>query len=154
VEVIPGRTEILARLAAPDFDFRRRVLLEGACDPLPEPGGAAGRAAVVEESTDHMIVEAEVSAPALLLITDAYHPFWTAESLPGSAQAKYEILPANWALRAVPLQAGRHRIRLEYRVPGLGAAMTVSLLAAVALIVLGAAVVFRRRSVDRTAGGL
>ena len=35
-------------------------------------------------------------------------------ALPGSSQEHYDLLPANYILRAVPLGAGNHRLRIEY----------------------------------------
>jgi hypothetical protein len=81
-------------------------------------------------------------APAILLVTDAWHPFWRAESLPGSAQSRYDVLPADGMLRAVPLAAGAHRFRMEYRIPGFAAACGVS---AIAWALWLAVVAFPRR---------
>jgi hypothetical protein len=50
-----------------------------------------------------------------LLITDEYAASWHAVSLPGSTQPHYDLLPANYVLRAVPLAAGHHLLRVEYR---------------------------------------
>ncbi len=133
-EVIPDRDAALARLADPTFDATTSVLLEAMPEPAPQPGGAAGTASVVAEGNGELVVSASVPAPALLLVTDAYHPLWVAEALPGSAQPRYEILPANRCLRAVPLGPGEHRIRMVYRVPGFAAATGVSVVAAAALL--------------------
>ena len=48
------------------------------------------------------------------MITDAYSKDWRAHGLPGSDQTTYTVMPANYALRAVPLSKGHHRFRLEY----------------------------------------
>jgi hypothetical protein len=136
-EYAESREGLLRKLTAPGFDFRSRVLLERVPDPRPVAAGAAGEARVVSESTDHLEIEANVPAPAVLLITDAYHAFWTAGE-------SYEVLPANGMLRAVPLAAGRHRIRLEYRVPGFGVARALS--GAAWLLWIGLAVREARRA--------
>jgi hypothetical protein len=135
-----GRDAILGAMAAPSFDPRREVILERR--PLPEPvSGSGGRATVVREGTDFLEIEAELAQPAVLLVTDAWTPGWRAVSLdPGRS---YELMPADYALRAVALDRGRHRLRLEYAPGGLYAAAVVSAIAWAAW--LGAALVFLRR---------
>jgi len=101
-----------------DFDFRQTVILEDppGIAPGAERGGwiEPGTVRLTESSTDHLVVEAELSLPAVLLITDAYSRHWRATPLPGSTQREYRLVPGDYCLQAVPLQAGRHRIRIEY----------------------------------------
>lgn len=126
-----GRDDVLAALAAPGFDPRRQVVLEEEPDPAPQ-AGAAGSARIVAQDTDWLEIEAELDAPAILLVTDAWTPAWRTVPLPGSGQERYRTLPANHALRAVPLAAGRHRLRMEYAPWSVPAGALVSLVAAVA----------------------
>ena len=51
---------------------------------------------------------------AIQATRETFTPSWRAIALPGSAQANYQLLPANYVLRAVPLAAGHHRLRVEY----------------------------------------
>ncbi|HEX6690451.1 MAG TPA: hypothetical protein VF110_04815, partial [Burkholderiales bacterium] len=101
-----------------------------------------GRARVVRASTDWLEIEAEVASPAVLLVTDAWSPAWRARPLDGGAGA-YEVLPANYALMAVALDAGRHRLRLEYAPAAFRAGAAVSALAWAAWL-LGIVVLQRR----------
>jgi hypothetical protein len=113
--VITGRDAVFAALRAPDFDPLRTVILEE--DPVPAPAAAAaapGTVTLVDASTDHLTIAAELSAPAILLVSDAYRTGWRATPLAGSIQREYQVLPADWVLRAIPLAAGSHRLRLEY----------------------------------------
>ncbi|HEY4284100.1 MAG TPA: YfhO family protein [Chthoniobacterales bacterium] len=113
--VLPNRDAIFDALHAATFDPTREVLLESEPEPHPivsEDSG--GTAQIIAASTDALTIEANVEHPSILLITDAYAESWRAVSLPGSAQAKYQLLPANYILRAVPLSAGQHRLRIEY----------------------------------------
>src|SRR5690606_15200919 len=82
--------------------------------PAPQETEATGTVRIIDTSTDHLTVEAELPEPAILLITDSYSEGWRAVSLPGSQQQQYDLLPANYVLRAIPLAAGRHRLRVEY----------------------------------------
>ncbi len=108
------RDRIFAAMNHPAFDPRQQVILETRPDPVPVKGTAKGTATVTEAGTDYLIVEANLPAPAILLITDSYSSGWRAVALAGSAQEHYDLLPANYILRAVPLSAGNHRLRIEY----------------------------------------
>jgi hypothetical protein len=113
--VCPSREAAFHAMGAPDFDPGRTVILEQ--EPPVKPAGVSdpGWARVAASSTDAMTIEAELSAPAILLVTDAYSKYWRARGLSGSSRQTYTVLPANYCLRAIPLEAGRHRICMEYR---------------------------------------
>lgn len=113
-EVHPRRDDLFAVMASPSFDWRRRVLLETPPEPLPEPAQIPGEVTIREISTDELAIEAQVTSPAILVITDGYSKGWRAKAAPESTQQHYEVLPANYILRAIPLQAGRHVFTLEY----------------------------------------
>ena len=112
--LLPQRDRIFAAMNHPAFDPRQQVILETTPDPAPAKGQAKGTATVTEEGTDYLIVEANLPAPAISLITDNYSSGWRAVALPGSSQEHYDLLPANYILRAVPLGAGTHHLRIEY----------------------------------------
>lgn len=112
--VLQNRDEIFRALRSETFDPTREIILESEPEPKPSPGGNPGAARIAASSTDWLTIEAEVNQPSILLITDVYTPAWRAVPLSGSVQSKYELLPANYILRAVPLAAGRHRLRVEY----------------------------------------
>jgi hypothetical protein len=129
--------DVLSAMIEPDFDPRRTVILEEEPEIIPAGVSDAGWAKVTDSSTDSLTIRAELSAPAILLITDAYSKYWQASALPGSSQHRYTIMPANYCLRAVPLAAGRHLFRLDYRPIGFLIGRWVSLGAvAVCLAVL------------------
>lgn len=132
-------------LMDPSFDARRAAILESAPDPAPVAGpGAPGRAAVLRSSTDWLEIDAELSRPALLLVTDDYSRLWRVRPLAPSAQSRYEVVPADYALRGVPLAAGRHHLLMEYRPRGFYVGRWVSLAAALAFA--AAAFAVRRRT--------
>jgi hypothetical protein len=97
----------------------------------------------VNQGTDYLEIEADVAAPSVLLVTDAWTPAWRVRALPGSSASDYDLLPANYALRAVPLGAGKHRLRMEYAPAGFGIGLFVSALAWLAWV--SALVLLRRR---------
>jgi hypothetical protein len=75
-------------------------------------------------------VEASVrlEGPGLLVINDAAYEGWSAEvdGRPG------EILAGNGVVRAIPLEAGSHRVLLRYRTPGMAAGAILSLFTLIA----------------------
>jgi hypothetical protein len=110
----------LAALKEPTFDPRTTVLLETAPDPAPDPAPDAAAASVgsvhvVDLSTDALEIDADLTAPAVLVLSDSYSVGWKATPLGAGPQRAYTVLPADHTLRAIPLAAGRHHVRLEYR---------------------------------------
>ena len=63
---------------------------------------------------------------------------WTAKANAPGPQNEYEVLPANFVLRAIPLAAGRHHFTLEYTPKGLKEGRAISLAALLCLLAFGA----------------
>jgi hypothetical protein len=112
-QVVPGRDALFAALRNPAFDPMKTVLLETSPYPAPTPG-VTGTARLVSEQPDELEIEADTNHAALLLVTDLYAKGWKAESFAGSAQNSYQVLPADYILRAIPLAAGHHHLRIVY----------------------------------------
>ncbi len=129
--------EALRQVATPGWDPARSVILETEPRPRPEPHPNPGSVRIAESSTDQLTIEADLIAPAILLVTDAYSTYWSAQALEGSTQSDYQVLPANYVLRAVPLGAGHHRMRMEYSPPYFRLGIWLSLTAFAGLTVAG-----------------
>jgi hypothetical protein len=112
--LIEERDDIFEAMGDVSFDPRRTVILETEPQPAPVAPSAPGTVRLVDASTDHVTIEAQLPEPAILLMTDAYSSGWRARALAGSVQKRYSILPANYILRAIPLAAGHHMVRVEY----------------------------------------
>ena len=106
-----------------------------------------------------MSLSVSLEEPAILLITDSFSDGWEARALPGSVQSDYDVLPGNFALKAIPLSAGDHQLRVEY-MPSLvilgmpisfrsamwlSAACAMAYLAAVVVWALGAGARYRTK---------
>src|SRR6266542_61883 len=144
--VLSDRNAIFDALRSATFDSAREVILESKPEPKPLPAESAGTARIVAASTDALEIEAEVEQPAILLITDTFTPSWRAVALPGSVQTNYKLLPANYILRAVPLLAGHHHLRVEYARDALTIGKWISILATLAfLTALGRCATLDRR---------
>ena len=113
--VLQNRDAIFDAMRSETFDPTREVILESDPEPKPVQNNNNGTTRITATTTDSVTVEADVEQPSILLITDAYAASWRTVSLPGSTQAHYDLLPANYVLRAVPLTAGHHLLRVEYR---------------------------------------
>jgi hypothetical protein len=146
-QVRAGPEAILRALDAPSFDPRKEVILEREPQPAPVVAASQGHAAVVRQGTDYLEIEADVAAPSVLLVTDAWTPSWRARPLEGSSASAYEVMPANYALRAVALGPGKHRLRMEYAPTGFRIGLIVSVLAWMAWA--GAFVLLRRKERPR-----
>jgi hypothetical protein len=118
--VIPDEAELLSTLAAPGFDPRSEILLAEA--PAQAAATGSGRAVVRNHTANTLEVELETTG-GYLLLSEIYYPGWRVE-VDGSDRP---ILRADYALRAVPLQAGDRHLRMVYD-PGslrLGALVSV-----------------------------
>jgi hypothetical protein len=116
--VVPGWQtadfDALLRDGWPDgIDPRRTVLLEEP-PPLPPRSGdaraAAGTARILRYANTEVDVEAAAPDGGLLLLNDAWHPWWRAEV----EGRPVRILKANVLFRAVALAPGVHRVRFVF----------------------------------------
>lgn len=112
--VLPAGDAVLDAVDSETFLPGQMVILEE--EPVPAPSGPVDRAQIEVEdtSTDHVTLRVEISDPAILVVTDAYSEGWRAVPLEDSVQTEYKVLPANHAIRAIPLAAGTHHFRMEY----------------------------------------
>jgi len=112
--LIPERDQIFSMMLNPIFDPNQMVILESTPEHQPIETENKGTVNILESSTDHYIIEANLPSTAILLITDPYSKGWYAKSLINSVQKKYNIMPANYTLMAIPLAKGHHLIKVEY----------------------------------------
>ncbi len=151
---IRDRDRILAALSAPSFDASKTVILESDPEPPPVSGAESGAARLLSTTTDSLTIAADVTRPALLLVTDSYSRYWRAVALRGSSQSEYQVMPADYTLIAVPLGPGHHLFRLEYAPSGwvIGKWVSLaSLLVYIAFVVCTLPALATRRA-DRSEG--
>jgi hypothetical protein len=99
-----------AALLDPSFDPEAEVLLpEGT--PRAAPAGFVGRCRLVRRTPDRIVLEASASAPAHVVVADAYDPGWkaTVDGRPTSVRR------ANVGFQAVGVPPGRHVVEMVYR---------------------------------------
>ncbi len=118
----------LAAALDPAFDPRHEVLLHAAAAPLAERLREAGTARVVARSPDTLAVAAQLPAPGVLVVLEAFDEGWSAEVDGRPA----ELLRGNGLFRAVRLGEGAHQVRFRYRPWSWRAGRALSLAGAVA----------------------
>jgi hypothetical protein len=105
-------------------DFHSVALLEA---PLPaglaEGAGAGSSAArIVSFAPEEIVVRTEATAGGLLVLAEPWYPGWEA-TVDG---ARADCRPANGWMRAVPVAAGPHEVRLRFRSRWLGAGIALA----------------------------
>jgi hypothetical protein len=128
VQLRDRSSDIVRQLAR--LDPRREVLLDRDVLP-PGPRQSFTAAEMVEDGSERIQIQATLTAPGYLVLSDAYYPGWSAwvDDRPAP------LLPANLAFRAVPLDRGRHRIEFRYEPPRWKTGAWLSALTVVALLI-------------------
>ena len=148
-KILPTQESVLDAMREPTFDPERAVLLESDPGLVPADSDERGQVSVSDVSTEVIDISADVPQPSILVITDNYSASWKATPLPGSDGQTYRVMPANSLLRAIPLTAGHHHLRLEYRPTALAVGTWVTILSLVAYAAVGGLQL--RRSLRRVA---
>lgn len=148
-ERLADRDAIFNVLIQPSFEPDKTVILETDPTPAPVAGGQPGAVELLHAATDSITISASVEKPTLLLITDSYSRYFRAVSLPASSQSRYDVLPADYTLMAIPLAAGKHLLRLEYAPSGYVIGRWISMVALAAYIIAVGAYLGRDRLLRR-----
>jgi len=137
--------EAFSVMNSSDFDPARTVVLEERPDPEPDPAAVGGAVDLLDSSTDHVTISARLAGASILLLTDSYSRGWRVRDLARGAQGAYRILPADYALMAIPLSAGEHRLRVEYAPPAFRIGAWISLAAILIFLAISGTRLLRRR---------
>lgn len=137
--LVESPADALCRLADPEFDFRREVILLRSDAPWATPPRgpvtmAAGDHARIERKTNNRLtVRVQSTGGGWLVVADTWDSGWRA-TLDGQPA---DLFQANYAFRAVRVPGGEHRVEMHYMptgfVPGLWISGTALLAAAVAV---------------------
>ncbi len=110
--------------------YRTALVEQPLLEPLPAGDAPAGAPARILKFTPNaLLIETEARQPGLLVLGEAWYPGWKAE-IGGRV---VDTLPANGWMRAVPIPAGRHTVRVFFRQNYLPVGGAISLLGAGAL---------------------
>ena len=136
-QVANSDENILRTMSQTSFNPRNTIILEKPSPYLARTCPTPGTARIVSASTDHMVIEARLSCPESLLITDNFSHGWRAEAIGKNTGQQYEIMRANYTLMAIPLEAGYHLFKVSYRP---AAFMIGAAISCVALLLYGVTV--------------
>lgn len=112
-------------LALPEVGTGRSAVVEA----RPPPGwtttaeAVSGSTRLLSYRPERVVIAAELDAPGVLVLNDAWWPGWTATV----GHTPVPILRTNYLVRGVLLDAGRHEVVFAYRTPPgvrLGAALS------------------------------
>jgi hypothetical protein len=101
----------LAFLGDPAFDPRSTVVVAGDLGPSPAATSTADESvSVLTYEPERVVVHADVSRPAVLVLSDTFYPGWqaTVDGLPAP------ILRANLMFRGLALEPGSHEVVFTY----------------------------------------
>jgi hypothetical protein len=121
-EIIADEGAILRRVTSPEFRPRETVVLEAAGVRTANAPPTGDAVTVVRYGTTRVELQAESAADGMLVLADTYYPGWRA-FVDGVEMPVYR---ADWALRAVAVPAGRHRVEFSYVPTGFGAGLAAS----------------------------
>ena len=130
--LVAGEDAELEAVLAPGFDGRRTVVTGSRLPGLAaEPGpGPAGRARIVSEEPERVVVEASARRPSELVLTDLHYPGWKV-TLDGRDAPLHRV---NYLLRGTTLPPGRHTVEFRYEPLSWRLGWIVSLLALIGLV--------------------
>jgi hypothetical protein len=127
-----------------DFDpFATAFILDR--PPLPQLSAGGGSAAVEGKANGYIKVAANADAPALLVLSEAYHWNWIA--LVNGRETKPIVV--NGALLGVAVPAGASTVELSYRPIDLYAGAAISGATLIMLVVIAIVPLVHRRRNDR-----
>ena len=138
--VVSDDEELLAKLSSQAFDPRRTVLLRPtrSQEPISYPPIPCHLSLIPlspEYSPNAVRIEVALDRDGYLVLSDTYYPGWRAY-IDGEER---EILRANYAFRAVPLESGQHTVLFKYEPLSFKMGLAISL-AIWGAIILGLAV--------------
>ncbi len=131
VRTITDGTKALAMLTAPEFNPSSTALIEASALDLPNhPNLASAKSKIISRSLNRVVIEAETTAPGLLVLADAYYPGWQV-SINGKES---RIHRTNRVMRGVVLPKGRHTVEFRYQPKSFQVGAMVSLVSIILLV--------------------
>jgi hypothetical protein len=124
-----------------DFDPSREAVIEGG--PVLKGTPSNGTLFIRHLGVNDIEIDATISTPAYLVLSEVYYPGWQAQVNGRPAR----IFPANFSFRAVYLEPGQHHVRMFFLPTSWIVGLTISILTWCALFAI---VILRFRGVQKT----
>jgi hypothetical protein len=126
--------EAMRLVSNPEFDPTATVVIQnmrGGSSPKRivsevSEGKSAGAATVVSYRSERVVIRAEASDEAILLLSDAWYPGWKC-TVDG---AEVPVFAADYLFRGVPLAKGAHEVVFSYKPTSFAWGLRLSLLSA------------------------
>ena len=128
------------------IDFTKTIIVEGGVQL--DGAVAVHEIGLIEYGLNRVVVDVITEGRGYLLLTDMWYPHWVAEvdnvSAESTTTQQAEIIPANYAFRAILLEPGQHRVEMRFQPQSWRIGLTIS---SITWLVVGGALPFlvRRR---------
>lgn len=107
--VIKDKKQILETIFSNDFNLRKEIVVEE--DPgIVKTEENVGETKILDYKQNKIEISVDAKNKALLFLSDNYYSGWKARV----DEKEVRILKADYAFRAVPVEAGRHTVRFYY----------------------------------------
>ena len=123
--------DALAALADPSFDPKTTAVIQTRISNLKSQISNPGRAMIVEDRRNRVVVETRSEGDSLLVLSDNYYPGWKAY-VDG---VEAEVLRANYTMRAVALTGGSHVVSFDFDPLTLRVSIYISSIAAACVLI-------------------
>ncbi len=126
----PGQDAAVQMTAGDDLDPWSVAVLEAVPEPPPVLAGGAESLAIRHFSAQRIVLDVQLSAPGILVLSEIAYPGWTVRvnGRPAVPLRAYGIL------RALALPAGTWRVEWSYQPPRVYAGMGISLLTLLGIV--------------------
>jgi hypothetical protein len=141
--VVRDPAEALNALSSDGFDPRVDVILEkepALLTPPADAGPVRSQVEVVDYTPNRVVVQANLSTDGFLVLSDLYYQGWRAFV----DDVEHEVYKADYALRAVQLKAGKHRIEFVFEPSSFTIGLSVSGVTLLLMVALTAVLIWRR----------
>jgi hypothetical protein len=129
-EYYENNDQIFARLSEPSFDPLQTVLLENKLQqntsPKQKQKTPKSMVLVTDLSSNDISLDVSTDLPGWLVLSEIYYPGWKAY-VDGY---ETEIQPANYILRSVKLDSGKHKVVISYDPRSVNTGILISLVGA------------------------
>lgn len=149
---LQGQEKVLSKLSETNFNPRSIVYLESSpkFNTTQKTPNTIDTASITHSSSDWLDITASASQNMILLITDAYAKDWKVFPYTDSSQQNYDLMPADYVLRGIPLSPGFHHFRLQYAPSAFYLGRNISLISLILFLFLTTTVCFFRNILGGT----
>jgi hypothetical protein len=133
-EVIRSDQEIINRLISPDYDLKRKVILEKRPDLVSiENSNSQGQIDWLEYRPGKIVLRTYSEKPGLIFLANNFYPGWRAFI----DDQETELYRANYTFSAVQVPKGKHTLEFIYQPQSVKIGQGLSLGALASLVIVG-----------------